>query len=726
MRRISKFTAFAILLMTLIIGCKDDEIGPSGPGFSDVAVEVILPSGSGTDLSEATLVSLGAFSPVADDNTGILPFINGSAELAYLVDAEDNLMMAGFLTDNRKEVSMATTAEVMLYMALDYYLLDEAVKPPFLNSVRQIAGFDGFVSDLETLFASNPTMYQDGDYLDALKAKLDQIGRLPAPGRTTSTDDTEDRIFINDVKTKSGLTISSLSADEVQLQNSFPRRTEVFVYKKSYYDRDGNLVEDANYLDTPRERFRLKPGEVNDIVDFPVGSQLSQVTTQMASNDLASTSDPISLPVNEASEFVADYEMIIIGSGSENELDRDLTDAEQAARDELNIEAYALDYLLPTILDIGGNKDLMPAFGSSKEVALLAAVRPSIELNPTVLAAVKNHEFKDASEILLPELYGDIRLSNELRDLLKEVYNILSDGGNLPETFVQGNELIETGYPRFQLIMQAMTANMVFEEKTNQGFIRTEAREVESWVISSIDAEVNMVPQETELCLGEATEIRASLITFLEPEVEEFEFHWTTSNEYGGRVQDINDDPSNFGANIITSGNIVSYISTATESQLGSGSNPETVTCVIYTKNLTTGELTEVDRDEMTVNNIKGCVSFYVPFTPEVRINEFTSLLCNNDTEYSLGHPTYVATFTAVEDAVGYRGSVKRADGTFAAEFTMSNIAEDGDTRTFRMGVGPIEVFLTCSEQEALEEQQERLDYLEEVGHQGIQITPIF
>ena len=44
----------------------------------------------------------------------------------------------------------------------------------------------------------------------------------------------------------------------------------------------------------------------------------------------------------------------------------------------------------------------------------------------------------------------------------------------------------------------------------------------------------------------------------------------------------------------------------------------------------------------------------------------------------------------------------------------------------YKLGVGPIFIFSTCNQAEAEQEQQNRLDYLDEVGHQGIEITPVF
>ncbi len=473
--------------------------------------------------------------------------------------------------------------------------------------------------------------------------------------------------------------------------------------------------------------FDFEPGKKLDIKTLEVGSKIAQINAQSSSNDVVSNSDPIELPVNKSTEFAAEYEVVVIGSGSLNSIDRGLSDAEQKAYEELNVKTYALDYFLPTILDIGGNKGLLPPFGSDKETALLNAVLPALQANPDVYDAIKDNDFKAASETLLPELYGDIRLTNELRTLLTNVYNILSDNGTMPNTFVQSQELIETGYPRTKIVMEALYKNMNFDAKANIQMLRTQAKSIENWLINSIDAEVNISPKEAKVCLGEATSIKVSYTTITDQEEEDIEYHWSTGNKFGGRVQDINNNPNNYGTSIITTTNEVSYISTASASQLSSGDNIETVTVVIYAKNKESGELSKVGQDVMKVNNIKGCISFFVSFTKEVKITTFTSLLCNGGTEYSIGHPTFVAEFAAVDGARYYKGRVLRKDGTYAGEFNLTNLEDIGnDVLKFKIGVGPIVLYSTCNEAEANAEQEKRLNYLDEVGHQGIEITPLF
>ena len=119
---------------------------------------------------------------------------------------------------------------------------------------------------------------------------------------------------------------------------------------------------------------------------------------------------------------------------------------------------------------------------------------------------------------------------------------------------------------------------------------------------------------------------------------------------------------------------------------------------------------------------------FYVAFAKEVKINQTGSqLACGGNPEYSLGHPTYVATFASVDGATSYTGRILRKDDSYASQMALTSLTDEGNgNMKYSLGVGSIVVFLTCNQTDAATEQQNRLDYLDTVGHQGVEITPVF
>lgn len=699
----------------------DDPETPTTGEFQLVDVKVSLPADSQVDLTTATVISIGKTAPLTNGVAPEVPFNPGSYELGYLLDDSNNVLLAGFLSDNRKELNIATTAEVMLYYGLDYYLLPESGKKAFLDNVRNLSGFTALVNDITELFIQDPMMYTTGSYTSVLETSVAQIS-----AKKTNTS-ISGRIFFKDDATKSGVTLSSVDSTHIRLQNALPRRSEVVIYKKAMTDRNGNVMDIANYLDNPIGNFELETGKLNQITELDVGSSIAQINAQQASIDNASDSGPILLPVNPATEFVAEYEVVLIGSGLDQEDMRDMNTEELRIYNDLTKKTYVLDYFLPTLLDVGGNKSMLPPFGSTKETALVNSVLPVLEQYPDVLQLVTQNEFKEATTLFLPALYDDIRLSNDLRNILKEVYNTLSGNGEFPNTFIQSQELIETGLERTKIILRAIDQNIkATNRRANFGSLRTEAFNFESWAVKSIDAVVEMQQDNVELCLGEATELRVTVITDFDPEVEEFEFHWSTSNKFGGRVQDIGGDSNNFGTSIISKNNFVSYISTALESELGNGNNPETVTVVLYFKNKTTGVLTEAGRDSMTVNNIKTCESFTVPFVRQPNFREIPSSTCPDDIGFQAFSPVpYRAEFEAVDDAIGYRGSITRSNGLVNDEVVL-NVGDLGNgLLSVTTGVGSIQIFNSCNEGEAEAKAEEFVNSVT-IEPVSIEITPIF
>ncbi len=253
MKTTFRYIALFIIPVSMLFGCKDDKTDiPEDPikNENTVEVKVTIPEGSTVDLTDATVYSLGTGGNLDNSQAGKVPFNTGSTETAYLLDKNNNVLLAGFVTDDRKEISVETTTEVMLYYALDYYLLPASAKKAFLSNVKQAPGFSGLVSIITDLFKSDPLMYTKGAYLPKLNEEVSQISALLSSAKLK-------RLLIYGKETKSGITISKIDSVHIKLQNSFPRRTKVFVYKKSYYDRNGNQTKIPDYTDNPAYHFRL-------------------------------------------------------------------------------------------------------------------------------------------------------------------------------------------------------------------------------------------------------------------------------------------------------------------------------------------------------------------------------------------------------------------------------------------------------------------------------------
>ena len=741
MKNLIKFILSVVAVIFLIWACNSnddveqmmndddvamsDDVDPTDDGHIDGSlamadVTVILPNNSDIDLNATSIVSLGNIESIDADGMGMVAVNPGTIETAYLIDNDNNVLLAGFISDDRQEISIRTTVELMLYYGLDYYLLPDNAKTAFLNTVAQTPNFDSLVSSIEVLFEENALMYAEGTYIDVLNQAIN--------GLTGGVDTTivPIRIFLDDVLEKSGVTFSKLDESSINLTNTLPRRSRILVYRMSSFDRQGNLTEIPNFRENePIINMAFDPA-TSTISDFAIGNRISEINANAAAVENARESGPINLPINVATEFAVQYEVVIIGSGTSSDVVRDFTGAEQEIYEEINEETYILDFFLPTLLDIGGNKSLLENLDDATEQALLNEVQSILESYSDVRESIRNNEFKDASESWLPELYDNIRLSDDLRNMLGGIYNVLSNNGNSPNTFIQSQELIEEGIERTERVMEAIFQNMDFRSKTNLGQLRTTAKILEQWQPYSTDAEVGITATNTEVCLGEAQELRATLLTVSDPEVETLEYHWSSSNRFGGQIQDINGVPNNFGAEIVTETNVVSYISAALESDLGSGANTETITVTIMARNIRRNDLTEIGNAAIDINN-SICESFIVSFVPDMHIRELEDNGCPDGIEYRVDSPlNYNADFEAVDGATGYLGAVTNANGDVGNQFTLENLQDLGNGMLrVNFATGPfITGFRTCNLENAEAQLEEFLSNI--IEPVSIEITPAF
>jgi hypothetical protein len=201
--------------------------------YNTAKIQVKLPDAVNHNINNAPLVSLGSESKLDVNLNATIPFNPGTIELAYLVDSEDELLMAGFLTNERKEISVATTAEVMLYFGMFSSLNTITYKRYFVENIASTQAFKDLNTEFEALFKSNKKVFFEGGYTSALNKAI-----LALSERDT-VDLSLKRADIRGIKS-SGLDLNDIGEKSFTVTNYYPRRTHGFIYKKSYKDQTGN------------------------------------------------------------------------------------------------------------------------------------------------------------------------------------------------------------------------------------------------------------------------------------------------------------------------------------------------------------------------------------------------------------------------------------------------------------------------------------------------------
>ncbi len=553
----------------------DDDPGPA-EGYEMVDVQVILPDGSNADTTGASLFGMGATSNLDDAAKGNIPFNPGSVELAYLFDADGDLLLAGFMTDERKEVSVATTAEVMLYFGMLTSLRTTPYKKMFVERIVQEQAFMDLAAEFETLFNQNPKVFAEGGFMDALNEAITSL---------TSKEpiDIGSKIDFGPIES-SGLSLDEAGEQSFTVSNSYPRRAHGFVYKKSYKDEFGNetvINSEIEGSDTPDHELEIPfIALANENQDDLQGQVTNFNLCSQGARYASKTSSALNLELVEgrASET---YELAVIGPGSGGAAGRGLTNAEQEKFEELSVETFIMDYFLPILMDIGGNRDTFETKALQGATSMVGTVEPILRAHEPSITAVLDNDFETAMNEFLPFLYGDIRLSNDLRNIMTQMYGILSTGSS-PNTFIQNNELIQEGEQRYLKLTSAILRSI--KESVGINCINQRlgvSAKLEKWDITISEGVVKLQPEKmTTVPFGDPKEIRAKVLINLE-EGEELEYEWSTTTQFGGVLNDYNGQD---GTSFTTASDKVAFFSNASATVLGDGENLEEVTVIAYLK----------------------------------------------------------------------------------------------------------------------------------------------
>ncbi len=591
-----RYTILMIFLIIVFYSCKDDTPDDSGnpsKGEGEIEAKIVLPDGSTVDLSGSLLCSLGATSDLNGNLNGYVPFNDGSVELAYLVDEQDELLLAGFLSDDRNEISVATTVEVLLYFGMGSSLNTLEYKKFFVENIEQEKAYIDLVDEFETAFTLNPKVFSEGGYIEALNNAIIKLAESDTIDVYTKSID------LGSIE-RSGLSLNEVGKNSFTITNGYPRRTHGFLYFKSYKDISGtettvnSEISGSDFADQEVEIPFISLADEGDenfqnqVTNFNLCSQGVRYVTKV------SDEINIDLPENHTSET---YELAVVGPGFGTAKERDFTENEQEVFEQLSIETFVLDYFIPILMDIGGNRDIYSTQVLQKASELTGIVEPILRAHEPSIDAVLENDFETAITEFLPFLYSDIRLSNDLRTIMTGLYGMISDGSS-PNTFIQNNELIQEGEARYQKVTSAILRSM--KESVGLNCINkrlSSSATLEKWDIKVYEGVVKLKPEKiSTVPFGDPKDIFAKVFIELQ-EGETLEYDWETTSQFGGILNDYNgqDDVS-----FTTSSDKVAFFSNASSRQLGDGENLETVTVTAYIKKGTSK--TEIGSASMTVD----------------------------------------------------------------------------------------------------------------------------
>lgn len=378
-----KFLLSFFIFISLVSSCSEEEIDPNlNPGTNPVGtvfpttdVNVILPPGTSIDLSKTKLLSGFAEFPVDNAGKSKIRFASGTTKLAFLVDETGNSLMMGFITDSKKEISMETTASVLVYFGLGVSLQPIEIKKKYLEGYSSMEGMAEFTQTIKEEFSKNPEMIRNGGFINSLNDYLTTF----APADTI--DIRAKQIQVDPNGFRSGIQVYELDHQNVQIRNQYRRRAHAFAYKTAYKNKDGVetvIKERIGGTDTSEKDIPVSPtGAITSFTgtlrDWALGKGPEFAMTE---------NGPVNLPIKE-SESEATYKVRIVGPGAGNLGGLSLTSAERDKLNRLVLETFAMDFFLPLIFDVIGMKDVL-TIPESKFTTLITAIDNFVKASPII------------------------------------------------------------------------------------------------------------------------------------------------------------------------------------------------------------------------------------------------------------------------------------------------------------------------------------------------------
>lgn len=598
-------------------GLKEDPTPPVP--YDNLLVNVRFPDGMNINYSEYSLFSLGEDSKVDASGSSSIAFNNGSTNIAWLFDKENNLVMAGFVNETATDIDAASTAKVLLYYYYSFPIALDTIKNDFVSGIGSVNGVGDWINTFTNLLKNDRLVVSNGTYMTSLTSIAETtingslapsgspgLGQLATLSSTKSSAvairNADITVYTGDVK--SGLQVFSEELNQVKVTNFYQRRAHAFFYKTSFKDLNGvkkNILQEIGET-TPSDRDEaIDPtGAINSFTGV-VGAWIEQEgdVIELA----AKTTDPMSFPLQD-NESEATYKVRIVGGGNHN-VSTKLTSVEKSKLFRLEMETLALDFLVPLLASEVSSKISNKASGNLSESqkanynqykdAIVTLVEEMIKGTPAVYDKIKEGKYKEALNELLKAIYAGN--TSVLKEPFMAIMAHLSSMAVQEKFYVRPsfNELVSQN--RMMKILEVtdklLEAGSYVKMLAELGL----ANCIDDWELLLKSGKVTLMytaGSDSVISTAQETKIKAEIKNMNESGGDQHPFfEWSTTGKYGKLA----DTKGHSGKSFSTADFIVSYQSTTNSSDL---KDPENID-YIYVKASHNNVLIGMDTIKVTV-----------------------------------------------------------------------------------------------------------------------------
>lgn len=641
MKKINYFI-FTFVFVCLFSACKKNHDQqaetPKGTelpkGVNSKDVQIILPENSPVDLSTCEIFSRSFQSPVDKKGKAKAAFNKGYPNIAYVFDKNDNVIMAGFITDSTNTISVGSTAEVLLYFGMGTTFQPHEIMEKFISGIGKVPGVAEWKTQVEGMFKKDPLMMQKGLFADALKTKVEAIIKTGTVLRRPA-----DITVVNSEK-KSGLQLAEKGFNQFTFTNTFRRRSQAFIYKMNYKDLAGvSHTVNNNIYGSVTSIADLKISPTSAIRDFK--GVLQDWAAGKGMDFAAVTFGPVNIPL-EDNESEANFKVRVVGPGV-LVLDA-MTSYEKERLVNLQLQTIAFDYLLPVMLDVIGAKETLGndlstfekfVKGTGDYIATIPAASDAIESGNyskgflDIISAIENAKAGGAFDEWIKLLYESV--GNAVKkmgsDYIEEQPEFLAKRA---EHLIKVLQVVDIGM------------KIIDYGRINADILRSKT--LEEWDLKAKEVQLNMDPKEFSISPLDQKKITAFIKTTIGDNVV-VEYEWSTTGKYGY----LWDDRGHKGTSFSSSIKEAFYLCNEKESDLGPGKHTDTIKVTAYLKS---GQTRTKIASGTSIANV-GKDVFFPGWTPDNGINKF--VLGNGDIEYNVGPPSFYTEFDEKENARDYK-----------------------------------------------------------------------
>ncbi len=483
-------------------------------------VSVAMPAGGPVPSTVRTSVGTVEISNGVAPQT---PLFEGGPQFAMVSDAAGNAQLLGFVGPGAEQINTHTTAEVLLFFNLNAPLLTGAGQVRVLEQLRTHAAVQALADAIAAALVADPLAVANNaeSIKTALKAARTQIMQPTTAKSCVNAA----RILINPGDSQSGITISQLGLNSINIRNDFRRRAHYFVEAKSFIPEGGGAPEISDYQYdegsiSPTAGATSVFGMINDLIGG---------THAYAGVD----SDEIDLPIIPNTAESTTYKVTVVGIGARAGVEETLNSVQAQKKRELILKSFVIDFFVPAFVDL-----IIPI--DAKKIDQALTFDHASVLVGGFISAVGNAAPLAVDKVMsgdlkggLLDLYSNVLADGSVRFVVMEAMFHVLDGMGLIGPTIERADRFNDYVEGILKPIDAFDSILIGFDSIVQVAQIAQSERASSWTIISDRSKVKLSPPLANLDSTGSQVFRATI-----PDASDdntvLAYHWNCTAQHGG------------------------------------------------------------------------------------------------------------------------------------------------------------------------------------------------